>query len=135
MFFAKHGKHPNVRLWEPFFYALMPIWPTTLLLLVSKWAIVLKCASARRGLQPNHFHGEYYRRRHKTANRHVATLFGTITLRRFLYQPVEAAERSIFPLEIRLGLAAGIATPALADRVAQYSARCTQNQVREILNG
>lgn len=80
-----------------------------------------------------HFAGDYYRRRSKTPNRHVATLFGTITLRRFLYQPVELAERSIFPLEIRLGLEAGIATAALADRVAQHSANCTQNQVREIL--
>lgn len=77
--------------------------------------------------------GEHYRRRDKTASRHVATLFGSITLMRFLYQPVESAERSIFPLEIRLGLEAGIATPALADRVAHYSANCTQNQVREIL--
>lgn len=80
-----------------------------------------------------HFDGEYYRRRKKTPNRHVATLFGTITLMRFLYQPVESAESSIFPLEIRLGLEAGIATPALADCVAHYSANCTQNQVREIL--
>jgi hypothetical protein len=77
--------------------------------------------------------GGHYRRRDKTANRHVATLFGTITLMRFLYQPVESAERSIFPLEIRLGLEAGIATPALADRLAIHSANCTQNQVREIL--
>lgn len=79
------------------------------------------------------FDGEHYRRRDKTANRHVATLFGTITLMRFLYQPVESAECSIFPSEIRLGLEAGVATAALADRVAHYSANCTQNQVREIL--
>lgn len=80
-----------------------------------------------------HFDGEYYRQRKKTPNHHVATLFGTITLMRFLYQPIESAERSIFPLEIRLGLEAGIATPALADRVAIHSANCTQSQVREIL--
>lgn len=81
-----------------------------------------------------HFDGEYYRRRKKrTPNCYVATLFGTITLMRFLYQPVESAERSIFPLEIRLGLEAGIATPALADRVAIHSVNCTQSQVREIL--
>ncbi len=43
-----------------------------------------------------HFDGEYYRRRKKTPNRLVATLFGTITLVRFLYQPVESAERVPF---------------------------------------
>lgn len=80
-----------------------------------------------------HFDGEYYRQRKKTPNHHVATLFGTITLMRFLYQPIESAERSIFPLEIRLGLETGIATPALADRVAIHSANCTQSQVLEIL--
>ncbi len=80
-----------------------------------------------------HFDGEYYRRRKKTPNRLVATLLGTITLMRFLYQPVELAESSVSPLEICLGLEAGIATPPLADRVAQYSANCSQNQVQEIL--
>ena len=59
------------------------------------------------------------------ANRHVATLFGTITLMRFLYQPVESAERSIFPLEIRLGLEAGIATPVLIGRPPNSKMRIT----------
>jgi hypothetical protein len=80
------------------------------------------------------FGGEYYRRRRqKRANRHVGTLFGTITLTRFLYQPLTTGEPSIFPLEICLGLEAGKATPALADRVAGYSANCTQQTVLEML--
>jgi hypothetical protein len=73
------------------------------------------------------FQGVWYRRRSKTPNRTVATLFGTITLWRMLYQPLHGIERSIFPLEIRLGLEAGLATPALAERVAQAATSSTQN--------
>jgi hypothetical protein len=61
--------------------------------------------------------GTWYRRRSKTPNRSVATLFGTITLWRMLYQDVHSVEPAIFPLEIRLGLEAGRATPALSERV------------------
>src|SRR5947209_7086786 len=63
--------------------------------------------------------GTWYRRRSKTPNRSVATLFGTITLWRTLYQDVHGVEASIFPLEVRLGLEAGRATPALAERAAR----------------
>lgn len=84
-----------------------------------------------RHLMPNHlrFDGDWYRRRAKTPNRCVATLFGTITLWRYLYQPIHGVERSIFPLEIRLGLEAGLATPALAEWVAQAMTASTQNTV------
>jgi hypothetical protein len=79
------------------------------------------------------FQGVWYRRRSKTPNRSVATLFGTITLWRTLYQDVHGIEPSIFPLEIRLGLEAGLATPALAERAAQAAATATQNAVRALL--
>jgi len=81
-----------------------------------------------RHLMPNHllWDGVWYRRRTKTPNRALATLFGTITLWRYLYQPIHGIERSIFPLEIRLGLAAGRATPALAERVARAATDATQ---------
>jgi hypothetical protein len=75
------------------------------------------------------FQGVWYRRRFKSPNRTVATLFGTITLWRMLYQPVHGVERSIVPLEIRLGLEAGLATPALAERAAQAAAVSTQSAV------
>jgi hypothetical protein len=75
------------------------------------------------------FHGTWYRRRSKTPNRKVATLFGMITLWRTLYQDVHGVESAIFPLEIRLGLEAGLATPALAERVALAAAISTQNTV------
>ncbi len=75
------------------------------------------------------FQGIWYRRRSKTPNRSVATVFGTITLWRMLYQPLHGVEPSIFPLEIRLGLEAGLATPALAERAAQAAATSTQSTV------
>jgi hypothetical protein len=56
-------------------------------------------------------------------------LFGTITLWRWLYQDVHGVEPSIFPLEIRLGLEAGMATPALAERAAQAATGSTQAAV------
>ena len=75
------------------------------------------------------FQGVWYRLRSKTPNRKVATLFGTITLWRYLYQPLHGVEPSIFPLEIRLGLEAGLATPALTERVGQAAVTSTQNTV------
>src|SRR3954469_2382280 len=82
-------------------------------------------------LMPDHLRldGDWYRRRDKSPNRSVATLFGTITLWRYLYRPIHGVERSIFPLEIRLGLAAGRATPALAERVARTAVDATQGTV------
>jgi hypothetical protein len=73
--------------------------------------------------------GTWYRRRSKTPNRSVATLFGTITLWRALYQDVHGVEPSIFPLEIRLGLEAGRATPALAERAARAATASPQSAV------
>jgi len=81
------------------------------------------------------FHGTSYRRRSKNPNRGVATLFGTITLWRTLYQDVHGVEPAIFPLEIRLGLEAGLATPALAERVARAAATSTQGTVLALLLG
>ena len=65
--------------------------------------------------------------------RTVATLFGTITLWRYLYQPLHGVEPSIFPLEIRLGLEVGLATPALTERVGQAAVTSSQNSVLEYL--
>jgi hypothetical protein len=73
--------------------------------------------------------GTWYRRRSKTPNRSVATLFGTITLWRMLYQDVHGVEPSIFPLEVRLGLESGRATPALAERAARAAVASPQSAV------
>ena len=50
-----------------------------------------------------------------------------------LYQPLHGVEPSIFPLEIRLGLEVGLATPALAERVGQAAVTSTQKSVLESL--
>jgi hypothetical protein len=76
---------------------------------------------------------DWYRRRGKTPNRRVATLFGTVTLWRHLYQPIHGAGRALFPLEIRLGLAARCATPALAERIAAAAVDSTQEALRVAL--
>lgn len=76
--------------------------------------------------------GQEYRRNRKTP-RDVATLFGKIKLRRFIYQSVEPGQPGIAPLEHRLGIVAGAATPALADEAARWQADLPQQQTRTIL--
>ena len=81
---------------------------------------------------PGHLHyeaGEYRRLNAKTPNRHVATLFGKITLRRHGYRYVQrdAGEPTIFPLELQLGLVEG-ATPALASVAAKALAEAGATQ-------
>jgi hypothetical protein len=76
--------------------------------------------------------GQEYRRRPKSPNM-IGTLFGEITLRRYLYQAAELGERSLFPLEMQLGIEAGLATPALAERIGLWSAEHEQEQVRRLL--
>jgi hypothetical protein len=61
------------------------------------------------------FEGRLYRRR-RTPPHVVGTLFGPVTLWRRLYEPRGHHGRSIHPLERRLGIEAGLATPALAER-------------------
>jgi hypothetical protein len=75
------------------------------------------------------FEGRLYRRRRKH-RRSVATLFGPVELRRRLYEPLEREPSSIHPLELRLGGAAGLATPALAERVGRWGTDHTPHQVR-----
>jgi hypothetical protein len=78
------------------------------------------------------FAGEEYRRRPKSRNQ-IGTLFGEIDLRRYLYEATEAGERALFPLELQLGIEAGLATPALAERVGRWSSEHEQEQVRTLL--
>jgi hypothetical protein len=73
------------------------------------------------------FEGRFYRRRaqHRSA---WATLFGPVEVWRRLYEPLERGARSLYPLERRLGIAAGFATTALAERVGRWGADHTQRQ-------
>jgi len=78
------------------------------------------------------FEGRLYRRRRKHPHV-VGTLFGPVTLWRRLYEPRGHRGRSIHPLELRLGIEAGLATPALAERVGYWATDHTQNEVIEII--
>jgi hypothetical protein len=71
------------------------------------------------------------RRQHRTS---IATLFGTEEGWRRLYEPLMAGSRSIHPLELRLGLEAGLATPALAGRIGGWAAEHAQRQGLERLS-
>ena len=77
-----------------------------------------------------HLEGSGYRRlNHKTPNRHVATLFGKITLVRFGYRDWQrdGGEPAIFPSERQLGLVGG-ASPALASAAGRYLAEAGATQ-------
>src|SRR5262249_2386537 len=81
-----------------------------------------------------HFAGRVYRRRAKH-RRAVATLFGPVDVWRRLYEPLERGVPAIHPLELQIGVEAGLATPALAARVGQWAADHTQRQVLAMLAG
>lgn len=72
-----------------------------------------------------------YRRNRKTP-RDVFCLFGSIRLRRFVYQAV-AGGPGLFPLEHALGIVTHLATPALADQVGRLAAELTQQQTLAVL--
>jgi len=63
----------------------------------------------------------------------VGTLFGPICLQRYLYEPLEAGERCLHPLHLQLGVVANYATPALAQRIAQYAVGQPQRAVLDTL--
>ncbi len=73
--------------------------------------------------------GGYRRRAERTRNAHVATLFGTIGLWRRGYRIWERTDKSIFPLEMLLGLTAGV-TPGLADWLGRQMAAAGGSQSR-----
>ena len=78
------------------------------------------------------YEGRPYRRRRQHPN-WVATLFGPVKLWRRLYEPLGRGGNSIHPLELRLGIEAGLATPALAERVGHWSTDYSQHEVLELL--
>jgi hypothetical protein len=82
------------------------------------------------------FDGSIYRRRPASPRRGgIATLFGVIALWRLRYEPCDAGIGlpCIFPLEQRLGIVAGKATPALAGRIGAWTAQHTQATVQNLL--
>lgn len=82
------------------------------------------------------FDNNVYKRRDPSPRRGgIATLFGIITLRRLRYEPCDAGIGllCVFPLELRLGIVANKATPALASRLGVWTAQYTQETVRSLL--
>ena len=83
---------------------------------------------------------DFSRKNSKSPNRGgIATLFGIIDLSRCLYEPLQGArddeQRCFAPLELCLGIVAGNATPALAERVGRLSSQHTQQQMLDFLQG
>jgi len=81
---------------------------------------------------------DYARKNQKSSNRGgIATWFGTIELQRCLYEPLQEArddsQRCFAPLELRLGIVANNATPALAERVGKLAAHQTQQELLDVL--
>jgi hypothetical protein len=75
--------------------------------------------------------GQAYRRRrkHRTS---IATLFGPVIVWRRLSEPLAPGLRSIHPLELQVGIEAGVATPALAERLGGWATEPSQRQVLEM---
>ena len=71
--------------------------------------------------------GGYRRRSKQTANRHIATRFGTITLWRIGYRSWQRGEETVFPLELMLGLVHGT-TPAMLDLIGRTTAAAGMSQ-------
>ena len=82
------------------------------------------------------FEHNLYRRRDRSPRRFgVATLFGIIALWRLRYEPYDEGVglACVFPLEQRLGLLLGKATPALAQRLGPWAAQHSQRNVLQLL--
>jgi hypothetical protein len=76
--------------------------------------------------------GRAYRRRRKHRTT-LATLFGPVVVWRRLYEPLGGRARSLHPLELHGGIEAGVATPALAERIGRWATDHSQRQVLEML--
>ncbi len=81
---------------------------------------------------------EYSRKNEKTNNRNgIGTVFGKIPLVRFSYEPLsegrQEKQKSFSPLEQSLGIVAGNASPALAERVGRAASGHTQRELLELL--
>jgi hypothetical protein len=74
-------------------------------------------------------------RRRGTQRNAWATLFGPVDVWRRLYAPLEQGVRSLHPLALPLGVEAGGAPPAFAERVGQWAAQHTQREVLAMLEG
>lgn len=78
--------------------------------------------------------GCHYRPKRLSPMRNVNCLFGKIRVWRWLYEDSEGLGLpSLFPLELYLGIVKGVATAALADRVAQLAVEFSQRALLAVL--
>jgi hypothetical protein len=125
-------------------FRAVPVTPRSFLDLENELAALMQEAARQileqeaNGLEPDdpsrvpqrvRYHKETYRRNKKTPG-HVATRFGTVTLWSFYYLNEADGEPGLHPLWVRLGIADGLATPALLERVARMAVDHTQAEVR-----
>ena len=103
--------------------------------IVVPWTLNHLEALGAAAMSPELFwHNDHYHRKRRSPTRNRNCLFGKIRVRRWIYEPTEGLGLSaLFPLELSLGLVAGVATPALADRVTLLSVDFSQRQVLAIL--
>jgi hypothetical protein len=78
------------------------------------------------------YQGESYRINKRT-KAEIATSFGVLVLRSWLYLCREDGEPGLHPLHVLLGIGAGGATPLLAERVARWAVDHSQQEVRQLL--
>lgn len=91
---------------------------------------------ADRGLLPQEvfYLHDHYRIKRLSPTRNLNCLFGKIRVWRWLYEGTEGLGLpALFPLQLELGIVAGVATPALADRVGRLAAELTQRQCLDVL--
>ena len=80
------------------------------------------------------YQNDHYRLKGLSPTRNLNCLFGKIRVWRWLYEGTEGLGLpALFPLQMELGILAGVATPALADRVGQLAAELTQRQCLDVL--
>lgn len=76
-------------------------------------------------------HGDTYRINKKTKAT-IASIFGSLTVRSFLYLNREDGEPGLHPLHVLLGIEAGV-TGVVAERVARWAVDHSQREVRRLL--
>ena len=91
--------------------------------IIVQWKLNSLESPDRLDLPPRLLHqGDAYDLRRLSPTRNLNCLFGKIRLWRWLYDSNEGLGLScLFPLELQLGSVAGVATPALAGRVAFHT--------------
>ena len=102
--------------------------------LIVQWKLNSLSSSMSAHPQFLFFEGNAFFRKRLSPTRNLNCLFGKIRITRWLYESCDGLRLpSLFPLELQLGIVAGVTTPALADRIGLLSVEMTQRQQLETL--